>query len=365
MRILLIITLSIITLSASSFNMNGGDVIGKNIYGVINDVKGNPIQIDGKAVIIKDNSYSGFLNIKNKEEELEQDFLVSSFTSPSGIGSLYVTKTKMDEKGIQSIDTAPIDLSSLGGVYSPSKGYKTQWNTYLFTQDKLIDSKDDKKFIQDFKPYFGHKSKLVNSYKYGWGFETVVLNTKGESKAINNFAMGRTFANDLVVMPDNKTVYIYDGKFSKNLYLFVAQKAQDFIKGNLFVAKYDGEKIKWEKLSKNSSLKIKLKMKRGVAFKNIYKSKKVKKGKCAKKYTYISTVYGQECLRVNKRFKKYAGVFEPIRATAMLGVKPFLVDTSSMSYEKDSNMLVFKNGDSIIHRYQTNNKDLESEFIIK
>jgi hypothetical protein len=365
MKVLLIITLSIITLTASSFNINGGDVIGKNIYGVINDIKGNPIQIDGKAVIVKDNSYSGFLNIKDKEEDISQDFLISSFSSSNGIGSLYVTKTKMDENGIKAIDTKSIDLSALGGVYSPSKGYKTSWNTYLFSQDKLIDSKNDKEFIQNFKPYFTHKSKLVNSYKYGWGFEAVVLNIKGDAKAINNYAMGRTFASDIAVMPDNRTVYIYDGKYSKNLYLFIADKAQDFIKGMLYVAKFDGDKMKFEKLGKNSSLKMKLKMRRGVAFKNIYKSKKAKNGKCARKYTFISTVYGDECLRVNKRFKKYAGVFEPIRQSAVLGVEPFLTDTSSMSYESDSNMLVFKNGDSIIHRYQTNNKDLKSEFIIK
>ena len=361
MKFLIIQIFIISSLFSNSFDIKGGDVVGKNIYGVITNFNKNPIQINNRSIIVKENSYNGFLNIKDKN----QDFLVSSFISSTGIGSIYITKTKINNNKIDAYDTESLDLSSMGGVYSPSKAYKTSWNTYMFTQDKLINSKNDKSFVSDFKYYFDDKISLVNSYKYGWNFEVIILNASGESKAINNFSMGRTFGSFISIMPDNKTVYIFDEKYSKNLYLFVSQKQQDFLKGTLYVASKVNDKIQWKKLGKNSSLRLKLKLKKNLKFKDIYKSTKVKNNKCPNKYTFISTVYGEECLKINKKLKKYAGALEPIRQSAMLGVKSFLNDISSMNYDKEKNMLIFKNADSIKYRFNTTNNDMNSNFIIK
>lgn len=360
---LLIFTIS--SLLSSSFDMKGGDVIGKNIHGVITNFKHNPIQIDTKSLIIEDNSFNGFLNISNQEEDMNQDFLISSFISDKGIGAIYLTKTNLIDNKINYIDTQSLDLSPIFGIYNPSKAYKTPWNTFMFIQNKLIDSKDDNDFKEKFSPYFQNKKPLVHSYNYGWNFEVVVLNTKGDAKAINNFAMGRTFSSHISIMPDNQTVYMYDSKYSKNLYLFVAEKPADFLKGKLYVASKIDDQIQWKLLGNNSALRIKLKMKKELSFKDIYKSEKVINNKCTKNYTYITSVYGKECLQLQKKFKKFAGALEPIRQTALLGVQTFLNEENTMTYDKENNTLIFTKNNSISYRFKTNNEELNSKYIIK
>lgn len=366
MKIIKNITLTLVTAStlfSASLNIKGGDVIGKNIYGVINDHKSLPIVLDKTALLPENSLYSGFINIKTQDEE--QEFILSSFASKEGIGALYLTKTKLVEDTITAIDTNPIDLSSIGGVYQPTTGYKTPWNTYLFTQDRLVDGNDDKEFIQEFSPYFQNKNNLVDSYKYGWAFETIVLDTKGDAKVINHFALGRTFASDLVLMPDNKTLYLFDGKYTKNLYMFISDKPEDFISGTLYVADNKNGSIKWVELAKQNSLKVKLKLRRDLKFKSLYKSHKPKNGTCKNKYTLTKSIYGQECLSVSKRSKKYVGVFEPIREAARLGVDSNFKDITSIDYENDSKMLVLKKNGSIVTRFSANNKALNSQYLIK
>lgn len=360
---LALVSVAVSSLFSASLNMQGGDVIGKNIYGVINDFKGHPILLDKTALLEKDSSFSGFINIKSDDDQ--SDFIISSFQSKEGIGALYLTKTKLEDKKIKAINTESIDLSKVGGVYSPRKGYKTPWNTFIFTQDRLVDGKNDKKFINDFTPYFQNKKNLVDSYKYGWPFEAVVLNSKGDAKVINQFAMGRTFASDIILMPDNKTVYMFDGKYSKNLYMFISDKATDFIRGNLFVANLSNNSITWKKLATQNSLKLKLKLRRDLKFKSLYKSHKPKNGTCKKKYILTESYYGKECLSVTKRSAKAVGVFEPIREAARLGVKTAFKDITDLSYDSESNMILLKKDGSVITRFSANNKAFNSEYIIK
>lgn len=351
------------SLLSASLQMDGGSVIGKNIYGVINDFKENPIILDKTAIIPKDSTYTGFINVKNKEEN--SDFIISSFHSESGIGALYVTKTKLEENKIIPINTQALDLAAIGGVYSPTKGYKTPWNTFIFTQDKLIDGKNDKKFIKEFAPYFQNKINLVDSYKYGWPFELVVLNPKGDAKVLNQYAMGRTFASDIIIMPDKKTVYMFDGKYSKNLYMFISDKAEDFMKGTLYAAKLNNNSIKWIQIAKQNALKVKLKFRRTVKFSSLYKSKKPTNGMCPKKYSLSKSIYGEECLSVNKRSKKYVGVFDPIRESARLGASSFDNGLTSMAYDAQNNMVLFKMKANTKMRFNANNKALSSQYIIK
>jgi hypothetical protein len=366
MKIFLTLTLFIQLLLANPLNIEGGEVIGKNIYGLLTDYKGDPLQVEGKSQIQKESSYNGFLSIKDTEDEIEQEFLISSFYNDSKIGAIYVTKTKLLENSIQAFDTEAIDLSPQGGVYGPSKAVKTDWNTYIFMQTALIDSKQPEAFEKAFKPYFKNKGDLIDSYNYGWNFETVVLNIQGHAKAINNFAMGRTFSDTVKIMPDAKTVYLYDSQYSNNLYLFVASTPEDFSKGSLYVAKKVAKKIKWIKLGKNSAIRIKLKLKKKLEFGAIFKSKKPKNGDCAKGFSSIQTVYGHECLKVNSRFTKYAGAFEPIRYAAIKGAIPFIKNVSLISHNTDSKILEFKHNDSVQYQYQlTTDTTIGSEYIIK
>ncbi|MEA3512449.1 MAG: hypothetical protein U9R37_02510, partial [Campylobacterota bacterium] len=354
-------------LYANVYEAKGGDVIGRNIFGLLTDFKHDPIIEIDKAIIIQNSSSNGMLSLKDTEDEDRvQDFLISSFYEEnSGIGTIYITKTKLENNQIKAIDTQPVDLGLVDGIYKPSNGFKTSWNTYLFSQNGLIDSKNSKEFINNYKKYFKNKSNKVNPYKYGWGFETIILNTKGDAKVINHYSLGRTFASNILVMPDNKTVYTYDKQNSKNLYLFVANTANDFSKGNLYVAKKQESSISWVKLGKNSALRLKMKMKKDIEFKDIFKSKKPKDDSCVRGYSFTDTVYGKECLKVNKKFKKYAGTFEPVRYAAIKGVNGFM-DVTTFGLNDKRDMLNFKLDGSIKQSYSfVDDEKLNSNYIIK
>jgi hypothetical protein len=294
----------------------GGEIVGKNIFGVMNNFKNEPMLVEARASIIKDSSFHTFLMVK--EKELEQDFIISGLINDSGIGNIYITKTYLEDGKVTLFDTFNMDISSTKGLYKPHSFFKTNWNT-LFISQGVVNSRLEKKFQDSFKAYFQDRKELVNSYNYGWTTEVVILNTSGLSKGINVFSMGRTFADKFFIKSDNKTIYMYDSKNSKFVYKFLSETPKDFTKGTLFIGKKENGKLSWIKLGKNSALKIKMKFRKAVKFKDIFTYKKPINNQCSRGYSYISTMYGQECLKVKKRFKNYAGAFEPIRYGAIKG----------------------------------------------
>ena len=105
-------------------------------------------------------------------------------------------------------------------------------DSILLSENHIIDAANPKEFTDTFRPYFKGKSSLVNPYKYGWVSEIIVLDAKGEAKAIKSFSLGRLFANQVLLMPDGKTVYLLD-KLG-NLYVFIAEQANSLAKGKLY-----------------------------------------------------------------------------------------------------------------------------------
>jgi hypothetical protein len=53
---------------------------------------------------------------------------------------------------------------------------------------------------------------------------------------------------------------------------------------------------------------------------------------------------GEECLKIKNRYKKYAGKFEPVRFTALAGVKPYAESIKEISLvEKESQLIISTN----------------------
>lgn len=352
---LLILTslLLLTTVQGFSQSLNGGEVVGRHIYGLATDYQGDPVLIEDRPLIYKTSDFEETLTIEKSK------FLVSGFSSQ--IGGIYITQ--LDPKSNNPLDTIALDLAKVDGFSSPVDGKKTNWNSVLMAESNIVNAAKPSEFIKTFKSYYKGKSNLVKPYKYGWVSEVIVFDSQGQAKAIKNYALGRVFANQVISMPDNKTLYMLD-KLG-NLYLFVANQAKSLAKGDLYAISRQQDQISYHLLGKSAALKVKFKLKK-VKFESIFKSKTPKKQSCGKSYQYIKTLYGEECLKVQRKYKKYAAFFEPIRIMTMKGISPFTTEGSRMSFDMSKKELSFKQAEQgEIKLALGNNPEIKSQFVIK
>ena len=365
--IFLLLSESVFSQDFRGEKLNGGDIVGRHIYGLATDYHGDPLLIEDKPLIYDKSDFQAMINI---DKAL---FMVSGFNQQ--IGGVYVTE--VNPKNSQFIDTVALKGDKVGGFSFPTGGFKTSWNTMLMSENGRIDAAKPKKFIDSFRPYFKGKNGLVNPYKYGWVSEVIVLDAQGQAKAIKNYALGRMFANQVLVMPDNKTLYMLDGL--GNLYLFVANQEKSLAKGNLYAIDRENGQVNYTLLGKPAALKVKFKLKKA-SFKSIFKTavpdiSASNKNRCEKRFKYINTIYGEECLQVKKKYKKYAAFFEPVRVMAMKGISSFTAENSRMKFNSDKNEMTFtvfketvKNlseGQAEIRLALGNNANINSKYVIK
>ncbi|KZX76173.1 hypothetical protein A3715_02105 [Oleiphilus sp. HI0009] len=315
--------------------LQSGKVIGQHIFGLAHDVSGDPLLVDDSALIYPNPLATFEVDIK------EQVFQVSLFDHL--FGGAYLSRL---DDGL-TVNTQAIDFGDVNGVSSIGAATKTEWSSVLFTEHQLIDAKssDHKSLYVD---YFKGQSDLHKPYNYGWLNEIVVLDEYGTNKAIKNFVAGRLFASHLLAMSGGQEFYFFDARYSGNLYLFKADQPQSFAKGTLYVV--DDRGVSTE-LGQSSALKMKFKLKK-TEFSDVFEVDEPLNKQCSKGMTFIRTVYGEECLSVLKKNRKYAGQFEPIRSSALLGISPFFKstnvdDTQALELRYDSNktaIQLYKNG---------------------
>jgi hypothetical protein len=305
---------------------SSGQGIGRNIFGLAVDYNGDPLQRGGRSHIYSDVSDQIKIDIKDNH------FYVSVFNDP--VGSLYITK--MSQKQDAAIDTWPVDLAPIEGLAYPSDIARTDWGTVFVHESKPVDAREPQFFSERFAEYYKGQSEKINAYNYGWPAELIILNKTGKSKIIRNYALGRLFPRQIVMLPDERSFLILGGEGGRNLYLFVAEEKKILSKGKLyFVTNNDGT-YSFEELGSTSSLRIKLKMKR-IDFAEIFESHEVVDSGCPASYKYVSTSYGSECLKLKKRNKRYAGLFEPERVAAYMGLSGMGGEMEKIEYTATNN----------------------------
>jgi hypothetical protein len=359
MKFVIQTTLSILLILAvidiNARELKPGTVIGKNIFGLAWDAGKKPLLKDGKPLIYGDRSLDLPIEVG------ESHFVLSVFKHD--IGSIYLTKYNNDTATY--LDTKNINLSTVGGVTRPDGGVLTPWGTLLVNENQMIDAANPEQFAEAYAPYYANNPAMVKAYNYGWNVETILLNEKSDAKVIKNYALGRLFASRVLVMPDNRSIYLYDGKHSGNLYLFVAAKGSSLTKGSLYVAKYIDGKYQYIKLGESSALKMKLRLKRA-SFANMFAVQSPAEKTCDKGFHYVQTGFGDECLKVRKRARKYAGLFEPIRVSAMHGVKAVAQGSDRLIYDAKKNEILFSKKNAIIERFSLGvDEKINSNYVIR
>jgi hypothetical protein len=286
-----------------------GHVIGRHIFGLATDVSGDPLLIDDIPLIYGASYFDQTLSFDDNA------FVVSGFGDT--LGGLYITR--YDVKSKRYVDTVSFSLAAVEGLSRPRGGIITPWNTVLFGEALLVDGANPQGFIDGFKAFYKGKAELVNPYHNGWITEAIILDEQGSGKIkiIKNYAVGRVFASQLFMMPDNKTLYLFDRDNAGLMYLYIAEKANSLTKGTLFGISLDNGKLVYDLLGRSSALKVKFKLKK-LDFDKLFEVAPVDGGDCPEKFVHVNNYYGEECLQVKKKNRKYAGLFDPIR---MLSIK--------------------------------------------
>lgn len=333
-----------------------GSVVGKNIFGLANDVNGDPLMIDGMPLIFETNTFN-----KKISSVDGKSFFVSGFGDV--LGGLYLSI--FDDETKHYIDTSSFNLSMVGGLSNPRGGVSVSWGSVLFSEAVLVDGADSASFIDVFKSYYKGKADMVKPYNYGWVAEAILLDNKGGAKLIKNYSIGRLFASQLYLMPDGRSLYLFDAENTGQLYFYVAAVAESLTDGTLYGVNFVNGKADYALLGSTSALKMKFKLKK-ISFGKLFDTSPLKDGRCASGFNQIVTVYGEECLKQKKKNRKYTGLFEPVRTLAMKSKNHSRVKLTDIKYDQENNRLELTTEDGSSMKFSLgHNGKLNSRYVIE
>ncbi len=340
---------------AMSQELSPGDVVGRHIFGLARDVNNDPLLIDESPLIYRQKNLEKRVSIDNVE------FAISGFGET--IGSLYLTRIPPDYNTF--VDTEALELALIEGVTHPRGAIRTPWNTILLSESKSVDARKPAEFINEYKSFYKGQSNMVLPYNYGWLVETIVLDKYGSSKAIKNYGAGRVFASEIYMMPDGKSYYLFDKDNAGILYLFIADEINSMSSGTLYGVTIEGGIIRYVKLGSESALKIKFKLKK-IQFDKLFDKVKPVNGDCQKSFIHINTIYGNECLKVKTKNKRYVGLLEPIRMMAIKqhGQPVITIKQVSLSQDNQKMTLTLLNG-KILEYKLGENINLETKYALQ
>lgn len=204
-----------------------------------------------------------------------EGYLFTAFENrPGAMSRLSVAR---QSTGTWAVNNAMnIDFSAVAGTMINCFGTVTPWGTPLTSEENYeaentvnwnntayssgYPNYADVQFIQQ---YLG--GTFPNPYDYGYIVE-ITSPTAAAPIPVKHYVLGRVAHENVVVMPDKKTVYITDDGGDKGFYKFVADHAGDLSAGTLYAAKLTqdassdtskaGFDIDWIKLGSSNNAEI-------------------------------------------------------------------------------------------------------------
>lgn len=307
------------------------------------DAKGNPI-ID-KSVPDKPSYYisdapdsNSFITVNGKDyiiSHYEYDSMDNAGNEIKGLpASMTLTQVDRDkETGKLTVNHAKkIDFSNVNGLWTPCNGSTTEWGTHLGSEEYEPDarafeedpSSDAYKDVTNYaKHYFGDTAK-ANPYFYGY-IPEISVTDDGEAKAEKHYSTGRFSHEVMQVLPDQKTALFGDDGKNTMMFMYVADKKQDFSAGTLYAAKFKQTStenggagdLQWIKLGHSTDKEVKKMIDKGTKFSDIFETS----DKPAPGFKAIKTAASKnvEYLKVKPGKEKEAAFLESRRYGALLG----------------------------------------------
>lgn len=339
-----------------------GDSIGSGVLGRLHRADGRPlVATDSSSRISADSGFSSLIAVGGAL------YTITHFQSFPG--AMYLTELTRDgETGhLRPVDTVNMDLSSVGGVWSPCAGVVTPWNTHLGSEEHPPDARgfSDAKTIgelpgdvRDMARYFGvdvsnasrpafDLRRVVNPYRYGYPVE-IEVKIGGIYAAAKHYAMGRHSLELAYVMPDRKTVYLPQDGNRVGFFMFVADRAGDLTAGTLHAAIWRQEsaenggraRLDWVGLGHATDDGIGTLIENGIQFSDIFETALMsERGQCPVGFAAINTEGGPECLRLRVGMATAASRLEPLRHAAMLGATTEFQRGEGIAFDADSGTL--------------------------
>jgi hypothetical protein len=342
----------------------GGDVVGRHIFGLARDYQQSPVMVNEDPLIHRSGVSHQDVQVGNRT------YTVSLFDQ--GIGSVYLTEQGAGGEGF--VDTHALDLEPVSGLTRPSGIARSPWGSLLFSESALIDAAASETFAPEMAPFFKGKTDMVSPYHYGWPAEIVLLETDDESgeggsavqaKVIKDYGIGRVAASRIIVMPDAKTVYLLDGKHSGILYVFVAEQANSLTQGTLYGVLFDGSRVAYHELGQGAALKTKFRLRRA-SFETFFEKAQPENGECPTGFEDAESVYGSECLKLEEASRPYVGLFEPIRMMALLPESVTQKMIQTIQYDSASQSLSLVQADQQERTFPLKpHSKMQSQFIME
>lgn len=250
--------------------------------------------------------------------------------------SMILTEMEQDSKTgeLSAIDQAPIDFSSVDGLWIPCFGSQTPWNTHLGSEEDYDlqfnplneDINRTNKGVTALNELYFNNTKVANPYHYGF-FPEVTVNEDGTTSVQKHYSMGRGTWEAGKVMPDSRTVYYGDDGTNVALFMYVADAAEDLSAGTLYAGKFTQEgtsysgDFNWIKLGHATDTEVKA-LADTTTFDDIFVNEAfdADAGTCpvdTKRVRSGDTF--DECLAVKPGMEKAAAFLESRRYAALMG----------------------------------------------
>jgi hypothetical protein len=349
--------------------LKSGDRIGNEVFGQIVDQDNQSVyQKDGTPLISSATDFTSMLEVDF--EETSHLYTITNFESLPG--AMYLTMFgQISDTGLLSpAETDNISFQKDGGLWRPSGGSVTPWETHLSGEKHEPDARKfqeaqslteiDPNIIQMLR-YFDKRDSLdldtiktlFNPYLYGHPVE-VAIDIDGGINADKRYALGRFSVEKAYVMPDKKTVYMSDSNSNGGLFLFVADEKENLSSGNLFAAKwkqedrYDGGSadIEWIELGHATEKEIRAIVGQRIRFTDIFNVGQFDQttNTCPEGFTSVNTgESGPECLQVRVGMEVVASRLETRRYAAMLGATTEFSALAGIAYDPDGSLYMAAN----------------------
>ncbi|WP_330948737.1 PhoX family protein [Virgibacillus sp. MG-45] len=334
-----------------------GEVINGKIVGGSVDVHGNPItHADGRPIFSTAPDMNSLLSVNGKSGKL---FLINHFESmpKNEIGevpkSVYLNTVVQNKKTgeLKITDIEPVDFSADGGVWTPCAGILSPWNTHLGSEEYEPDARaheanpENSRVTQFARNYYQDANAVGNPYLYGHTTE-ITVSPNGEAEAVKHYSMGRLSFENVVVAPDNRTVYYGDDGSYVMPFMYIADKAGDLSAGTLYAAKFNqtsGENggagdLEWIELGHATDKEMK-ELAESLTFSDIFEATDDPAYAKANGFTHIKTTVGEEYLKVKPGMEKAAAFLESRRYGAMLGATSEFNKMETLTFNKAENKI--------------------------
>ena len=334
--------------------LRSGQTLGDATFGTVLDAGGRPIRAeDGSDRVSVDSEFSSLISVG------ERLFSVTQFASVPG--AMYLTELAQDPASgmLTATSTRPVDLSDVDGVWSPSAGVVTPWNTHLGSEESPPDARRfhgassldtvhrdvlrmaASEGFDEPGATLADLHKAFSPYNHGFPVEVAVA-ADGSTQAAKRYAMGRVSVELAYVMPDRRTAYITDHGTNVGFYMFVADTPGDLGAGHLFAAiwRQTGAEnggtanLDWVPMGRATDDQIRPFVERRIRFDEIFDTAEMNTwGQCPEGFQGINTSDGGECLRLRPGMELAASRLETRRYAAMLGATTEFRELEGVTYD--------------------------------